>query len=117
MSLTGNDVLALIERTLTDTRSEIGTVDTRLARSTAELERLKQAEIGCLSVLAKMRLREIEGATVVGVARRDGRERARAARGARGRAGRGRRGDRARRRATQGARAGARRAARRRRRG
>ena len=64
MSLTGNDVLALIERTLTDTRSEIGNIDTRLARSTAELERLKQAEIGCLSVLAKMRLREIEGATV-----------------------------------------------------
>ena len=62
MSLSGNDVLALIERTLTDTRSEIGNIDTRLARSTAELERLRQAEIGCLSVLARMRLREIEGA-------------------------------------------------------
>jgi hypothetical protein len=52
MSLSGNDVLALIERTLTDTRGEIGNIDTRLARSTAELERLRQAEIGCLSVLA-----------------------------------------------------------------
>jgi chromosome segregation ATPase len=64
MSLSGNDVLALIDRTLTDTRSEIGNVDARLMRTTAELERLKQAEIGCLSVLAKMRLREIEGASV-----------------------------------------------------
>ncbi len=64
MSLSGNDVLALIERTLTDTRSEIGNIDARLARSTAELERLKQAEIGCLSVLARMRLREIEAAEV-----------------------------------------------------
>ena len=64
MSLSGNDVLALIERTLTDTRTEITGVDTRLARSTGELERLRQAEIGCLSVLARMRLREIEGAEV-----------------------------------------------------
>jgi hypothetical protein len=64
MSLSGNDVLALIERTLTDTRSEIGNIDTRLARATAELERLKQSEIGCLSVLARMRLREIEAAEV-----------------------------------------------------
>ena len=64
MSLSGNDVLALIERTLTDTRGEVGTIDTRLARATAELERLRQAEIGCLSVLARMRLREIEAAEV-----------------------------------------------------
>src|SRR5688572_8837999 len=64
MSLSGNDVLALIERTLTDTRGEVTNIDTRLARSTAEVERLRQAEIGCLSVLAKMRLREIEGAEV-----------------------------------------------------
>src|SRR5215207_7371979 len=64
MSLSGNDVLALIERTLTDTRGEIGSIDTRLARSTADLERLRQSEIGCLSVLAKMRLREIEAAEV-----------------------------------------------------
>lgn len=61
MSLSGNDVLALIERMLTDTRNEIGGIDTRLARSTAELERLKQAEIGVLSVLARIRMREIEG--------------------------------------------------------
>jgi hypothetical protein len=64
MSLSGNDVLALIERTLTDVRGEITNADARLARSTVELERLRQAEIGCLSVLAKMRLREIEGAQV-----------------------------------------------------
>lgn len=61
MSLSGNDVLALIERMLTDTRNEIGGIDTRLARSTAELERLKQAELGVLSVLARIRMREIEG--------------------------------------------------------
>jgi hypothetical protein len=64
MSLSGNDVLKLIERTLDDTRSELTNVVGRLARATAELERLRQAEIGCLSVLAKMRLREIEAASV-----------------------------------------------------
>lgn len=64
MALSGNDVLALIERTLGDTRTEVGNNDARLARATAELERLRQAEIGCLSVLAKMRLREIEAAEV-----------------------------------------------------
>jgi hypothetical protein len=64
MSLSGNDVLALIERTLSDTRSESTNIDTRLARMTAELERLRQMEIGCLSVLARMRLREIEAAQV-----------------------------------------------------
>ncbi len=64
MSLSGNDVLALIERTIVDTRGETANIDTRLARSTAELERLRQMEIGCLSVLARMRLREIEAAEV-----------------------------------------------------
>lgn len=59
--LSGNDVLALIERVLGDTRGEITSIDARLARSTAELERLRQAEIGVLSVLARIRLREIEG--------------------------------------------------------
>ena len=62
MALSGNEVLTLIERMLSDTRNEITSIDTRLARSTAELERLRQAEIGCLSVLAKTRLREIEAA-------------------------------------------------------
>jgi hypothetical protein len=61
MSLSGNDVLVLIERMTADSRNEIANVDTRLARSTAELERLRQAEIGVLSVLARIRLREIEG--------------------------------------------------------
>jgi hypothetical protein len=64
MSLSGNDVLALIERTLSDTRSESTNIDTRLARLTTELERLRQMELGCLSVLARMRLREIEAAQV-----------------------------------------------------
>jgi hypothetical protein len=61
MSLSGNDVLALIERTHTDTRNEIVSVSTRLARFTAELETLRQREIGVLSVLARIRMREIDG--------------------------------------------------------
>jgi hypothetical protein len=61
MSLSGNDVLALIERTHTDTRNEVVGVTTRLARFTAELESLRQREIGVLSVLARIRMREIEG--------------------------------------------------------
>jgi hypothetical protein len=46
---------------LADARVELGSIDERLARSTAELERLRQAEIGVLSVLARIRMREIEG--------------------------------------------------------
>src|SRR5262245_21732964 len=61
MSLSGNDVLALIERTQSDTRNDIATVNTRLARFTSELETLRQREIGVLSVLARIRMREIEG--------------------------------------------------------
>jgi hypothetical protein len=61
MSLSGSDVLALIERTHVDTRNEIVGVTTRLARFTAELESLRQREIGVLSVLARIRMREIEG--------------------------------------------------------
>jgi hypothetical protein len=61
MSLSGSDVLALIERTHTDTRNEIVSVSTRLARFTGELETLRQREIGVLSVLARIRMREIEG--------------------------------------------------------
>ena len=61
MSLSGGDVLALIERTQTDTRNEVATVNTRLARFTAELETLRQRELGVLSVLARIRMREIEG--------------------------------------------------------
>src|SRR5215510_14749259 len=61
MSLTGSDVLALIERTQTDTRNEVASVSTRLARFTGELETLRQREIGVLSVLARIRMREIEG--------------------------------------------------------
>ena len=61
MSLSGTDVLALIERMHGDTRNEITSVSTRLVRYTGELETLRQREIGVLSVLARIRLREIEG--------------------------------------------------------
>jgi len=61
MSLSGSDVLALIERMHGDTRTEIAGVDTRLARFTADLETLRQRELGVLSVLARSRMREIEG--------------------------------------------------------
>jgi hypothetical protein len=58
--LSGSDVLALIERLLADTRGELGDVDARLERATAELDRLRQAELGALAVLARVRVREIE---------------------------------------------------------
>jgi hypothetical protein len=61
MALSGGDVLALIERMHGDSRNEIANVSTRLARFTAELESLRQREIGVLSVLARIRMREIEG--------------------------------------------------------
>jgi hypothetical protein len=56
----GKEVLGLIERQLDETRRELGSVDGHLERSTAELARLKQAEIGVLAVLARVRLAEIE---------------------------------------------------------
>ena len=58
--LSGGDVLAMIERMLDGTRLELENVAGRLERSTAELEKQRQAELGVLSVLAKIRLREIE---------------------------------------------------------
>jgi len=58
--LKGSDVLALIERTLLDSRKELENVDVRLSRSTAEHERLRQMELGALAVLARIRVREIE---------------------------------------------------------
>jgi hypothetical protein len=64
--LSGSDILAMIERLLDDTRREIEGVDTRLARGTAELERLRQSELGVLAVLARVRLREIESGEVQG---------------------------------------------------
>jgi hypothetical protein len=63
--LSGGDVLALIERMLGDTRGELDNVAARLMRSTAELERLKQSELGALSVLARVRLREIESGALL----------------------------------------------------
>ncbi len=61
----GADILAMIERMLGDTRSELDHMDARLTRATAELDRLKQAELGVLAVLAKIRLREIESGELV----------------------------------------------------
>jgi len=58
--LGGSEVLAMIERMLDGTRRELDNVAARLERSTAELEKQRQAELGVLSVLAKIRLREIE---------------------------------------------------------
>jgi hypothetical protein len=59
-TLTGGDVLGMIERMLDGTRRELDAVATRLERSTTELEKQRQAELGVLSVLARIRLREIE---------------------------------------------------------
>ena len=53
-------MLATIERMLDDTRRELTNVDTRLEHASGELARVRQAELGVLSVLARLRLREIE---------------------------------------------------------
>jgi chromosome segregation ATPase len=58
--VSGHDMLATIERMLDDTRRELTTVDGQLQRATTELERVRQAELGVLAVLARLRLREIE---------------------------------------------------------
>ena len=58
--VSGNEMLAAIERLLDDTRREVGKVDGALERSSAELAQVRQAELGVLSVLARVRLREIE---------------------------------------------------------
>jgi len=60
----GSDVLAMIERMLGDTRGELDTVSARLQRSSAQLEGLRQSELGVYAVLARFRLREIESAEV-----------------------------------------------------
>jgi chromosome segregation ATPase len=60
----GNDVLAMIERMLGDTRGELDTVNARLERSSGQLEALRQSELGVYAVLARFRLREIESAEV-----------------------------------------------------
>jgi len=58
--LTGGDLLNMMERLLGDTRRELGDVDTRLERANAQLDQLKQRELGVLAVLARVRVREIE---------------------------------------------------------
>jgi hypothetical protein len=58
--VSGHDMLVSIDRILGDTRRELDGVDVQLQRATAELERMRQAELGVLSVLARLRLREIE---------------------------------------------------------
>ncbi len=64
-SLRGTEVLRLIERMLEATRCELDNLDARLQRSTAALEQLRQAELGALSVLARVRLREIESGELI----------------------------------------------------
>ncbi|HEX5421114.1 MAG TPA: hypothetical protein VFY39_14055, partial [Gammaproteobacteria bacterium] len=58
--LSGADVLALIDRELESARGGLDEVAGRLERSTTELERLHQSELGVLGVLARVRLHEIE---------------------------------------------------------
>ena len=56
----GSDILSMSERSLADTRSELEAVAAKSERLTAQLEHLRQAEVGALGVLARLRLREIE---------------------------------------------------------
>src|ERR1043165_8739656 len=56
----GSDVLAMIERMLGDPRGELDTVSARLERTSAQLEQLRQSELGVYAVLSRFRLREIE---------------------------------------------------------
>jgi len=58
--LSGNDLLGLIEKLLGDTRAELEKVDAQQQKSTAQLEDLRQRELGVLGVLARARLQEIE---------------------------------------------------------
>src|SRR5512139_373801 len=58
--IAGNDLLALIAKLLGDTRTELEKVDAALQRSTAQLDDLRQRELGVLGVLARARLQEIE---------------------------------------------------------
>jgi hypothetical protein len=63
--VSGHDLLATLERMLDGTRRERAKLDVELERSSAELARVRQAELGVLSVLARLRLREIESGEVV----------------------------------------------------
>jgi chromosome segregation ATPase len=63
--LSGHDLLATIERMLDGTRRERAKLDVELERSSGELARVRQAELGVLSVLARLRLREIESGELV----------------------------------------------------
>src|SRR5215468_8745505 len=58
--LSGNDLLGLIEKLLGDTRADLEKTDVSLQKSTAQLEDLRQRELGVLGVLARARLQEIE---------------------------------------------------------
>ena len=58
--VSGHDLLGTIERMLDGTRRERAKLDVELEGSSAELARVRQAELGVLSVLARLRLREIE---------------------------------------------------------
>jgi hypothetical protein len=72
--LSGQELLATIERMLDGTRRERAKLDVELERSSAELARVRQAELGVLGVLARLRLREIESGEVVEVLDETGRQ-------------------------------------------
>jgi hypothetical protein len=72
--VSGHDLLATLERMLDGTRRERAKLDVELERSSAELARVRQAELGVLSVLARLRLREIESGEVVEVLDETGRQ-------------------------------------------
>jgi hypothetical protein len=65
-ALTGTEVLASIERLLEEARRELEAAAARLAAASQEHERLRQAELGVLGVLARVRLKEIERGEVLG---------------------------------------------------
>src|SRR5204863_6062253 len=58
--ISGSDLLGLIGKLLGDTRGELETVDAALQKSTAQLDDLRQRELGVLGVLARARVQEIE---------------------------------------------------------
>jgi uncharacterized membrane protein YgcG len=63
--LSGHDLLGTIERMLDGTRRERAKLDVELERSSAALAQVRQAELGVLSVLARLRLREIESGELI----------------------------------------------------
>jgi hypothetical protein len=72
--LSGSDLLQLIEKLLGDTRADLEKVDASLQKSTAQLEHLRQRELGVLGVLARARVQEIERGELIEALDETGRE-------------------------------------------